>query len=65
LGFDLPDEIADLVGGGLGLQAQDADLQCPHPVVLLRPRRERPRCRAPQPRDELPPPHPSSPEADM
>ena len=31
---------------------------------LLRPRRQRPRCRAPKPRDELPPSHLSSPEVD-
>ena len=31
----------------------------PHAVGLLRARRQRPRRRAPKPRDELPPPHPS------
>jgi hypothetical protein len=35
----------------------------PYPVALLRPRHEGPRHRAPEPCDELPPPHPSSREA--
>jgi hypothetical protein len=35
----------------------------PHAVALLRARRQRPRRRAPEPCNELPPPHPSSPEA--
>jgi hypothetical protein len=55
--FDLPDELADLVGGGLGLQAQDAHLQGPHTVVLQRASRERPCRRAAERGDEFAPPN--------
>src|SRR6516165_8756563 len=45
LAFDLLDEEANLPGGAVSLQAQNSNFQCPHPVVLLRIRREWPRRR--------------------
>jgi hypothetical protein len=55
--FDLLDEMADLLGGPFRLQAQDLKLQSPHSVALLSVRRERPRRRPAEPRDEFPPSH--------
>jgi hypothetical protein len=42
---------------GIVFVAQHEHADPPHPVALLRPRRYRQRRRAPEPRDELPPPH--------
>jgi hypothetical protein len=55
---DLPDELTDLLGGTFGLQTQNADLQCPHPVVLLRVRCDRAqRGRTADKGDEIPASH--------
>jgi len=58
LAFNFPDELVDLGGGGLGLQAQDAHLQGAHTAVFLGGTRyyAGPSC-ATEKRDELAPLH--------
>jgi hypothetical protein len=64
LALDIAEEVVDLVGGSLGLHAQDAHLQSPHRIARLPVRGERRETRsngrhAAEERDEL-----ASPDAD-